>query len=166
MTSSAPSSARGQCSSAVVNHIKWLLILYTAEFLHDVTGQTSNLANYLRNLNYWRQRIFCHKHRIEMSEFHCMNLITWHIYILASPLLSDKHKHSRENSCLSPRERPCSAIYPTPLETSQVRSLLGILRAQIPQKTIKAHVELWTGSVSVHCCKFSTGFLCFYKQIL
>nr|XP_060484068.1 dedicator of cytokinesis protein 4-like isoform X2 [Panthera onca]XP_060484070.1 dedicator of cytokinesis protein 4-like isoform X2 [Panthera onca] len=38
----------------------------------------------------------------------------------ASPLLSDKHKHSRENSCLSPRERPCSAIYPTPGETSQV----------------------------------------------
>uniref|UniRef100_A0A7M4ES71 Dedicator of cytokinesis protein 4 n=1 Tax=Crocodylus porosus TaxID=8502 RepID=A0A7M4ES71_CROPO len=37
----------------------------------------------------------------------------------ASPLLSDKHKHSRENSCLSPRERPCSAIYPTPLEPSQ-----------------------------------------------
>uniref|UniRef100_A0A672UZR8 Dedicator of cytokinesis protein 4 n=1 Tax=Strigops habroptila TaxID=2489341 RepID=A0A672UZR8_STRHB len=37
----------------------------------------------------------------------------------ASPLLSDKHKHSRENSCLSPRERPCSAIYPIPLETSQ-----------------------------------------------
>uniref|UniRef100_A0A8C3EKH1 Dedicator of cytokinesis protein 4 n=1 Tax=Corvus moneduloides TaxID=1196302 RepID=A0A8C3EKH1_CORMO len=37
----------------------------------------------------------------------------------ASPLLSDKHKHSRENSCLSPRERPCSAIYPTPSETSQ-----------------------------------------------
>jgi len=38
----------------------------------------------------------------------------------ASPLLSDKHKHSRENSCLSPRERPCSAIYPTPVEPSQV----------------------------------------------
>ncbi|XP_001366244.3 dedicator of cytokinesis protein 4 isoform X1 [Monodelphis domestica] len=37
----------------------------------------------------------------------------------ASPLLSDKHKHSRENSCLSPRERPCSAIYPTPTEPSQ-----------------------------------------------
>uniref|UniRef100_A0A803XT25 Dedicator of cytokinesis protein 4 n=1 Tax=Meleagris gallopavo TaxID=9103 RepID=A0A803XT25_MELGA len=37
----------------------------------------------------------------------------------ASPLLSDKHKHSRENSCLSPRERPCSAIYPTSLEASQ-----------------------------------------------
>ncbi|XP_023393225.1 dedicator of cytokinesis protein 4 [Pteropus vampyrus] len=37
----------------------------------------------------------------------------------ASPLLSDKHKHSRENSCLSPRERPCSAIYPTPVEPCQ-----------------------------------------------
>lgn len=71
-----------------------------------------------------------------------MNLITRHIYILASPLLSDKHKHSRENSCLSPRERPCSAIYPTPLETSQVRSLLGILGAQLVKKTIKVHAEL------------------------
>uniref|UniRef100_A0A2K6MDF8 Dedicator of cytokinesis protein 4 n=1 Tax=Rhinopithecus bieti TaxID=61621 RepID=A0A2K6MDF8_RHIBE len=37
----------------------------------------------------------------------------------SSPLLSDKHKHSRENSCLSPRDRPCSAIYPTPVEPSQ-----------------------------------------------
>ncbi|MGH0125600.1 UNVERIFIED_CONTAM: hypothetical protein FKN15_010366 [Acipenser sinensis] len=36
-----------------------------------------------------------------------------------SPLLSDKHKHSRENFCLSPRERPCSAIYPNPLEAPQ-----------------------------------------------
>uniref|UniRef100_A0A8D2JER6 Dedicator of cytokinesis protein 4 n=1 Tax=Varanus komodoensis TaxID=61221 RepID=A0A8D2JER6_VARKO len=36
-----------------------------------------------------------------------------------SPLLSDKLKHSRENSCLSPRERPCSAIYPNPAEPSQ-----------------------------------------------
>ncbi|XP_028602510.2 dedicator of cytokinesis protein 4 isoform X1 [Podarcis muralis] len=36
-----------------------------------------------------------------------------------SPLLSDKLKHSRENSCLSPRERPCSAIYPNPAESSQ-----------------------------------------------
>ncbi|EMP25230.1 Dedicator of cytokinesis protein 4 [Chelonia mydas] len=41
----------------------------------------------------------------------------------ASPLLSDKHKHSRENSCLSPRERPCSAIYPIPAEPSQVIGL-------------------------------------------
>ncbi|XP_030071824.1 LOW QUALITY PROTEIN: dedicator of cytokinesis protein 4 [Microcaecilia unicolor] len=37
----------------------------------------------------------------------------------ASPLLSDKYKQSRENPCLSPRERPCSAIYPTPTESSQ-----------------------------------------------
>uniref|UniRef100_A0A6I8NMQ4 Dedicator of cytokinesis protein 4 n=1 Tax=Ornithorhynchus anatinus TaxID=9258 RepID=A0A6I8NMQ4_ORNAN len=37
----------------------------------------------------------------------------------ASPLLSDKHKHSRENACLSPRERPCSAVYPTPAEPCQ-----------------------------------------------
>ncbi|XP_069620897.1 dedicator of cytokinesis protein 4 isoform X3 [Ranitomeya imitator] len=37
----------------------------------------------------------------------------------ASPLLSDKHKHSRENSCLSPRERPCSAIFPIPAEPPQ-----------------------------------------------
>uniref|UniRef100_A0ACB8FPR5 Dedicator of cytokinesis protein 4 n=1 Tax=Sphaerodactylus townsendi TaxID=933632 RepID=A0ACB8FPR5_9SAUR len=36
-----------------------------------------------------------------------------------SPLLSDKLKHSRENSCLSPRERPCSAIYPNSSEPSQ-----------------------------------------------
>ncbi|KAE8615848.1 hypothetical protein XENTR_v10008638 [Xenopus tropicalis] len=37
----------------------------------------------------------------------------------ASPLLSDKHKHSRETSCLSPRERPCSAIFPIPAEPPQ-----------------------------------------------
>uniref|UniRef100_A0A4W3JSE5 Dedicator of cytokinesis protein 4 n=1 Tax=Callorhinchus milii TaxID=7868 RepID=A0A4W3JSE5_CALMI len=36
-----------------------------------------------------------------------------------SPLLTDKHKHSRENPCLSPRERPCSAIYPVPIEAAQ-----------------------------------------------
>ncbi|GCC26659.1 hypothetical protein chiPu_0005077, partial [Chiloscyllium punctatum] len=36
-----------------------------------------------------------------------------------SPLLSDKHKHSRENTCLSPRERPCSAIYPISMEPAQ-----------------------------------------------
>ncbi|XP_073710037.1 dedicator of cytokinesis protein 4b isoform X3 [Misgurnus anguillicaudatus] len=35
-----------------------------------------------------------------------------------SPQLSDKHKHSREN-CLSPRERPCSAVYPNPLDPTQ-----------------------------------------------
>ncbi|XP_026778719.3 dedicator of cytokinesis protein 4b isoform X1 [Pangasianodon hypophthalmus] len=36
-----------------------------------------------------------------------------------SPQLSEKHKHVRENSCLSPRERPCSAVFPNPLETAQ-----------------------------------------------
>src|SRR4029434_7098595 len=30
--------------------------------------------------------------------------------LLGSPQLPDKHKHSRENACLSPRDRPCSAI--------------------------------------------------------
>ncbi|KAG9280350.1 dedicator of cytokinesis protein 4-like [Astyanax mexicanus] len=36
-----------------------------------------------------------------------------------SPQLSEKHKHGRENSCLSPRERPCSAIFPNPLDPTQ-----------------------------------------------
>ncbi|KAL7827969.1 hypothetical protein AOLI_G00311210 [Acnodon oligacanthus] len=36
-----------------------------------------------------------------------------------SPQLSEKHKHARENSCLSPRERPCSAIFPNPLDPTQ-----------------------------------------------
>ncbi|XP_010894805.2 dedicator of cytokinesis protein 4b isoform X3 [Esox lucius] len=39
-----------------------------------------------------------------------------------SPQLQDKHKHSRENSCLSPRERPVSAIFPTPLDPAQVKA--------------------------------------------
>lgn len=39
---------------------------------------------------------------------------------LASPLPSDKHKHSRENACLSPRDRLCSGIFPSPLEHTQV----------------------------------------------
>ncbi|XP_028810006.1 dedicator of cytokinesis protein 4b isoform X3 [Denticeps clupeoides] len=36
-----------------------------------------------------------------------------------SPQLLDKHKHSRDNACLSPRDRPCSAIYPNPLDSTQ-----------------------------------------------
>ncbi|KAJ8411271.1 hypothetical protein AAFF_G00172770 [Aldrovandia affinis] len=36
-----------------------------------------------------------------------------------SPLLSDKHKHSRDNSCLSPRDRPCCAIYSSPMDPTQ-----------------------------------------------
>uniref|UniRef100_A0A8C8HDH2 Dedicator of cytokinesis 4b n=1 Tax=Oncorhynchus tshawytscha TaxID=74940 RepID=A0A8C8HDH2_ONCTS len=39
-----------------------------------------------------------------------------------SPQLQDKHKHSRENSCLSSRERPVSAIYPNPLDPAQVNT--------------------------------------------
>ncbi|RXN23373.1 dedicator of cytokinesis 4-like protein [Labeo rohita] len=37
----------------------------------------------------------------------------------ASPLPSDKHKHSRENACLSPRDRLCSGIFPSPLDPTQ-----------------------------------------------
>uniref|UniRef100_A0A4W4EBC1 Dedicator of cytokinesis 4b n=1 Tax=Electrophorus electricus TaxID=8005 RepID=A0A4W4EBC1_ELEEL len=36
-----------------------------------------------------------------------------------SPQLSEKHKHVRENSCLSPRERPCSAVFPNALDPTQ-----------------------------------------------
>uniref|UniRef100_A0A667Y517 Dedicator of cytokinesis 4b n=1 Tax=Myripristis murdjan TaxID=586833 RepID=A0A667Y517_9TELE len=36
-----------------------------------------------------------------------------------SPQMADKHKHSRENACLSPRERPVSAIFPNPLDPAQ-----------------------------------------------
>uniref|UniRef100_A0A3B5M8G9 Dedicator of cytokinesis 4b n=1 Tax=Xiphophorus couchianus TaxID=32473 RepID=A0A3B5M8G9_9TELE len=37
-----------------------------------------------------------------------------------SPQMAEKHKHSRENACLSPRERPVSAIFSNPLEPAQV----------------------------------------------
>uniref|UniRef100_A0AAX7TD90 Dedicator of cytokinesis protein 4 n=1 Tax=Astatotilapia calliptera TaxID=8154 RepID=A0AAX7TD90_ASTCA len=36
-----------------------------------------------------------------------------------SPQMAEKHKHSRENACLSPRERPVSAIFPNPLDPAQ-----------------------------------------------
>ncbi|XP_029681224.1 dedicator of cytokinesis protein 4b isoform X5 [Takifugu rubripes] len=36
-----------------------------------------------------------------------------------SPQMAEKHKHSRENACLSPRERPVSAIFPNALDPSQ-----------------------------------------------
>uniref|UniRef100_A0A672S509 Dedicator of cytokinesis 4 n=1 Tax=Sinocyclocheilus grahami TaxID=75366 RepID=A0A672S509_SINGR len=42
---------------------------------------------------------------------------------LASPLPSDKHKHSRENACLSPRDRLYSGIFSSPLDPTQVRAL-------------------------------------------
>uniref|UniRef100_A0A672JAE4 Dedicator of cytokinesis 4b n=1 Tax=Salarias fasciatus TaxID=181472 RepID=A0A672JAE4_SALFA len=40
-----------------------------------------------------------------------------------SPQMAEKHKHSRENACLSPRERPVSAIFPNPLDPAQVNSV-------------------------------------------
>uniref|UniRef100_A0A674EHN6 Dedicator of cytokinesis protein 4 n=1 Tax=Salmo trutta TaxID=8032 RepID=A0A674EHN6_SALTR len=48
-----------------------------------------------------------------------------------SPQLQDKHKHSRENSCLSSRERPVSAIYPNPLDPAQVNTDKQINRQMI-----------------------------------
>ncbi|XP_040008836.1 dedicator of cytokinesis protein 4b [Xiphias gladius] len=36
-----------------------------------------------------------------------------------SPQMAEKHKHSRENACLSPRERPVSAIFPNPVDPAQ-----------------------------------------------
>uniref|UniRef100_H3CJ97 Dedicator of cytokinesis 4b n=1 Tax=Tetraodon nigroviridis TaxID=99883 RepID=H3CJ97_TETNG len=36
-----------------------------------------------------------------------------------SPQMAEKHKHSRENACLSPRERPVSAIFPNALDPAQ-----------------------------------------------
>lgn len=46
---------------------------------------------------------------------------------LASPLPSDKHKHSRENACLSPRDRLCSGIFPSPLDPTQVSAVVPAL---------------------------------------
>lgn len=92
VTSSAPSSARGQCQGG-----GWLRVPRGPSSLPQAwafSSQWSELTTTLTSLSF---RLFP-----------------------ASPLLSDKHKHSRENSCLSPRERPCSAIYPTPVEPSQV----------------------------------------------
>ncbi|XP_077957905.1 dedicator of cytokinesis protein 4b isoform X13 [Gasterosteus aculeatus] len=36
-----------------------------------------------------------------------------------SPQMAEKHKHSRENACLSPRDRPVSAIFPNPMDPAQ-----------------------------------------------
>ncbi|KAJ8245663.1 hypothetical protein GJAV_G00273130 [Gymnothorax javanicus] len=36
-----------------------------------------------------------------------------------SPLPTDKHKQPRENSCLSPRDRPCNPVFPNALEPLQ-----------------------------------------------
>uniref|UniRef100_A0A3P9JZL3 Dedicator of cytokinesis 4b n=1 Tax=Oryzias latipes TaxID=8090 RepID=A0A3P9JZL3_ORYLA len=37
-----------------------------------------------------------------------------------SPQMAEKHKHARENACLSPRERPVSAIFPNPHDATQI----------------------------------------------
>uniref|UniRef100_A0A3Q3DTZ1 Dedicator of cytokinesis 4b n=1 Tax=Hippocampus comes TaxID=109280 RepID=A0A3Q3DTZ1_HIPCM len=57
----------------------------------------------------------------------------------SSPQMAEKHKHSRENACLSPRERPVSAIFPNPLDPAQssaknMRSQSPILMSRSPQK--------------------------------
>uniref|UniRef100_A0A4W5P4H1 Dedicator of cytokinesis protein 4 n=1 Tax=Hucho hucho TaxID=62062 RepID=A0A4W5P4H1_9TELE len=56
-----------------------------------------------------------------------------------SPQLQDKHKHSRENSCLSSRERPVSAIYPNPLDPAQVNT-----HKQINTQTMRATFSSWS----------------------
>uniref|UniRef100_A0A671Y949 Dedicator of cytokinesis 4b n=1 Tax=Sparus aurata TaxID=8175 RepID=A0A671Y949_SPAAU len=52
-----------------------------------------------------------------------------------SPQMAEKHKHSRENACLSPRERPVSAIFPNPLDPAQVSTFthLSIGDATLPR---------------------------------
>ncbi|XP_028813743.1 dedicator of cytokinesis protein 4 isoform X2 [Denticeps clupeoides] len=49
----------------------------------------------------------------------------------ASPLPSDKHKHSRDNLCLSPRDRLCSSIYPIPVDTP-----IRVIPLQIPESVL------------------------------
>ncbi|XP_030621101.1 dedicator of cytokinesis protein 4 [Chanos chanos] len=51
----------------------------------------------------------------------------------ASPLPSDKHKHSRENACLSPRDRLCTAICSSPLDPSQRVMPLQIVDSTLPR---------------------------------
>uniref|UniRef100_A0A3P9GY63 Dedicator of cytokinesis 4b n=1 Tax=Oryzias latipes TaxID=8090 RepID=A0A3P9GY63_ORYLA len=43
-----------------------------------------------------------------------------------SPQMAEKHKHARENACLSPRERPVSAIFPNPHDATQVDVTCGV----------------------------------------
>nr|XP_034984231.1 dedicator of cytokinesis protein 4 isoform X3 [Zootoca vivipara] len=78
-----------------------------------------------------------------------------------SPLLSDKLKHSRENSCLSPRERPCSAIYPNPAESSQPANpcFAKWNEASIPRciRDSPKEPEEHIGPVSAHPEAYLTG---------
>ncbi|XP_019738610.1 dedicator of cytokinesis protein 4b isoform X4 [Hippocampus comes] len=50
-----------------------------------------------------------------------------------SPQMAEKHKHSRENACLSPRERPVSAIFPNPLDPAQRAAPHHIGDATLPR---------------------------------
>ncbi|XP_030633164.1 dedicator of cytokinesis protein 4b [Chanos chanos] len=75
-----------------------------------------------------------------------------------SPQMTDKHRHSRENTCLSPRDRPCSAVYPSPLDHTQrtVPNAPGdatLPRSEpnisTPDKVVKAAASSW----SLDCVK-------------
>ncbi|XP_051911224.1 dedicator of cytokinesis protein 4b isoform X3 [Hippocampus zosterae] len=50
-----------------------------------------------------------------------------------SPQMAEKHKQSRENACLSPRERPVSAIFPNPLDPAQRAAPHHIGDATLPR---------------------------------
>ncbi|CAL8242245.1 unnamed protein product [Merluccius merluccius] len=50
-----------------------------------------------------------------------------------SPQMADKHKHSRDNTCLSPRDRPVSAIFPNPLDPTQRASSHQIGDTTLPR---------------------------------
>ncbi|XP_051548856.1 dedicator of cytokinesis protein 4-like isoform X2 [Myxocyprinus asiaticus] len=54
----------------------------------------------------------------------------------ASPLPSDKHKHSRDNAYLSPRDRLCSGMFPSPLDPTQ-----RMIPFQIPVDTALPRCE-------------------------
>uniref|UniRef100_A0A672S5T2 Dedicator of cytokinesis 4 n=1 Tax=Sinocyclocheilus grahami TaxID=75366 RepID=A0A672S5T2_SINGR len=74
---------------------------------------------------------------------------------LASPLPSDKHKHSRENACLSPRDRLYSGIFSSPLDPTQVRALPPFvlcfaLQSMVPPLTPSPTDGLPMGSLASH----------------
>ncbi|KTG32872.1 hypothetical protein cypCar_00003947 [Cyprinus carpio] len=68
----------------------------------------------------------------------------------ASPLPSDKHKHSRENACLSPRDRLCSGIFSSPLDPTQsiVPPLTPSPTDGLPMGSLASHSPARSGSYS------------------
>uniref|UniRef100_A0A3B3DJP4 Dedicator of cytokinesis 4b n=1 Tax=Oryzias melastigma TaxID=30732 RepID=A0A3B3DJP4_ORYME len=54
-------------------------------------------------------------------------------YLPGSPQMAEKHKHARENACLSPRERPVSAIFPNPHDAAQRTSAHQIADTTLPR---------------------------------